>query len=61
MKKAKEDIVATEQRIEELNLAIAADDIGFDYVKLTALTEELEACEAKLLELYELVDELEGL
>jgi len=61
LKKAKEDIVSLEQRIEELNAEIGADDIGFDYVRLTALTEELEASEAKLLELYELVDELEGL
>ncbi len=61
LKKAKEDIVACEKRIEELNAEIGADDIGFDYVKLTALTEELEACENRLLELYELVDEMEGL
>ena len=61
LKKAKEDIVFLEQRIEELNAEIGSDDIGFDYVKLTALTEELEASEAKLLELYELVDDMEGL
>jgi hypothetical protein len=36
-------------------------DKFFDYVELTKLSEELEACETKLLELYELIDELEGL
>lgn len=61
LKKAKEDIAITEERIEELNIEMSKDDIGFDYVKLTALSEELEECENKLLELYELIDELEGL
>lgn len=61
LKQAKDDILKTENRIEELNIEMSKDDIGFDYVKLTALSEELEMCENKLLELYELVDELEGL
>ena len=61
LKKAKDDIVACEARIEEINLEMADENIGFDYPRLTALSEELEACEGKLLALYELVDELEGL
>ena len=61
LKKAKDDILACEARIEEINLEMSDDAIGFDYPRLTALSEELEACEEKLLSLYELVDEMEGI
>jgi ATP-binding cassette subfamily F protein 3 len=60
LKKAKDDVVLCEQRIEEINSELSKDKF-FDYVELTKLSEELEACETKLLELYELIDELEGL
>ena len=60
LKKAKEDAATTEARIEEINSELSQDKF-FDYKVLTALSEELEECEARLLELYELIDELEGL
>ena len=58
--KAKEDAEKCEARIEEINSELSQDKF-FDYVELTKLSEELEACETQLLELYELIDELEGL
>lgn len=58
--KAKEDVISCEARIEAINAELSQDKF-FDYVELTKLSEELEACENKLLELYELIDELEGL
>lgn len=61
LKKAKDDIVTCEKRIEEINLEMSDENIGFDYLRLTALSDELEACETKLMELYELVDAMEGL
>jgi ATP-binding cassette subfamily F protein 3 len=60
LKKAKEDVITTEARIEEINAELSQDKF-FDYKELTKLSEELEECEARLLELYELIDELEGL
>ena len=60
LKKAKEDVITTEARIEEINAELSQDKF-FDYKVLTALSEELEECENRLLELYELIDELEGL
>jgi len=61
LKKAKDDIVACEKRIDEINLEMSDENIGFDYVRLTALSEELESCENRLMLLYELVDEIAGL
>jgi ATP-binding cassette subfamily F protein 3 len=58
--KAKEDIERLEKRIEELNVEMSGD-VAFDYVKLTALSEEYDECEARLMELYELLDELSEL
>ena len=58
--KAKEDIERLEKRIEELNAEMSGD-IAFDYVKLAALSAEYDECEAKLMELYELLDGLSEL
>ncbi len=58
--KAKEDIERLEKRIEELNAEMSGD-VAFDYVKLAALSSEYDECEAKLMELYELLDSLSEL
>ena len=58
--KAKTDIENLEKRIEEINEEMSGD-AAFDHVKLASLSTELEECEEKLMELYELLDELSEL
>ena len=60
IKKAKEDIESLEKRIEEINLEMSGD-AAFDHVRLAELSAELEQSEEKLLELYELLDNLSEL
>ncbi len=61
LKQAREEIITCEARIEAINAEMAEENIGFDYPRLTALSEELEACETRLLELYEFIDTTVGL
>ena len=52
--------IETEAEIEEIDAEMAGD-AAFDHLRLAKLSEELDACEIKLMELYELIDALEGL
>ncbi len=56
LKKVEKEIAACEERIEEIQKSL--ETVGSDYAKAQELTEEDEALNEKLLELYEKWDEL---
>ncbi|MBE6637532.1 MAG: ABC-F family ATP-binding cassette domain-containing protein [Ruminococcaceae bacterium] len=61
IKKTKEEIASCEARIAEINESMKDEALFYDYVRLAELEKELATCEERLLSLYELIDELEGL
>ena len=59
MAKTKEEIQKTEERISVLDEWSARKEYESDYVKLSAFSEEKEALEETLLELYETEEKLQ--
>lgn len=60
LEKAKSDAESTEGRLSEIENEMNGE-AAFDHVRLTELTKEKEECEERLLECYEIIDELEGI